>query len=255
MIYTKELLQIKAPAIFAESPSTRVSDKYTFVPTYKIIQLLEENGYYVTEAEQGKLKGSRGQKGLFNKHVVRLRHKDYIDFKGNDIPEFIIINSHNGLSALSFYFGIFRFICENGLVISSLNLMSFKSKHIHFEYEVFEGIVNDYASKVDDVMEIINKYSNIMLTEKQKNEFAKKAKDIIWPSGSFVPEEMLIKPRREEDNKDDLYTIFNVVQENAMKGSIEYYSKSRRVRTKKIEAVDRKLKVNLGLWQLAEQFS
>lgn len=247
----EQLIKI-APAIYAKEPSARVSDKYTFVPTYKILDVLQDNGYFIVSAEQGKMRNK--SHNLYGKHLLRLRHEDYRDFKGNDIPEIVFINSHDGKKSLSFFFGIFRLICENGLIISSLDLLSFKSKHIHFQYEVFEEVVKDYMLKTDDVLAQIDRYSKINLSDKRKFEFAKKAKELVYPNGSLIPEEMLIKPRREEDEKNDLYTVFNVVQENVMKGAIEYSTPKRRVKTREIKAIDRKLRVNLDLWTLAESF-
>jgi len=253
-MYNRERLMKVAPAIFAKEPASTVSDKYTFVPTYNILDLLKDYGYYIVSAEQPRMRSTKSY-GLYSKHLVRLRHEDYKNFTGTDIPEILLINSHNGKNSLGFFFGIFRLICENGLIISSLNLMSFKSKHIHFEYETFKNVIDDYMNKTDDVLGQIDRFSNIQMSTAQRMSFAKKAKNIIWPDGSLVPEEMLIKPRREEDDKGDLYTVFNVVQENAMKGAISYNTPKRKVKTKEVKSIDRKLRVNLGLWELAESYA
>nr|QTX14453.1 UPF0380 proteins YafZ and homologs [Klebsiella pneumoniae] len=48
------------------------------------------------------------------KHMVRLRREG--TNKGTEVPEIILLNSHDGSSSYQMIPGMFRFVCTNGLV-------------------------------------------------------------------------------------------------------------------------------------------
>jgi hypothetical protein len=53
----------------------------------------------------------------------------------------------------------------------------------------------------------------------------------------------------------DLWTVFNRVQENMMRGGLEGLSANgRRIRTGGIRAMGSTVKVNTSLWELAESY-
>ena len=58
----------------------------------------------------------------FQKHLVVFRNNDIIiEGKDNDTvyPQVLLTNSHDGKNAFTFTAGLFRLVCENGLVIST----------------------------------------------------------------------------------------------------------------------------------------
>ncbi|CAB1371333.1 protein of unknown function (plasmid) [Denitratisoma oestradiolicum] len=48
------------------------------------------------------------------KHMIRLRHADQI--AGREANEIILLNSHDGTSSYQMLAGMFRFVCQNGMV-------------------------------------------------------------------------------------------------------------------------------------------
>ncbi len=58
---------------------------------------------------------SRAERRDFTKHMIRLRHASQIDARGK-ANEFILLNSHDGTSSYQMLAGMFRFVCQNGLV-------------------------------------------------------------------------------------------------------------------------------------------
>ena len=98
------LAEIKsvAPAVFATSPSSKLSDKYSFVPTFEILENFEREGWQVSNATQ------RGQ-GIHSLHQLRFRHQE-LPKVGDTLIEAIISNSHNGLSTLNIQTGLFRLV-------------------------------------------------------------------------------------------------------------------------------------------------
>src|SRR3546814_20077482 len=60
-------------------------------------------------------------------------------------------------------------------------------------------------------------------------------------------------PRRFEERKADLWSTFNRVQENFIKGGLSgRAANGRQQRTRAVQGIDQNLKLNRALWMLAE---
>ena len=58
-------------------------------------------------------------------------------------------------------------------------------------------------------------------------------------------------PRREQDRCTDLWTVFNVVQENLMRGGFSNSDTGRRARA--VKNIDKTVTYNQGVWDLASK--
>ena len=105
MILTKE----NHPAIFSEKAASTVSDKYTFIPTTRILGILEDEGWIPTSASQ--VNSHKEGNKQFAKHLIRLRRDEAIMPEVNKtIPEIVLFNSHNGKSNYDLRMGLYRFV-------------------------------------------------------------------------------------------------------------------------------------------------
>ncbi len=69
-----------------------------------------------------------------------------------------------------------------------------------------------------------------------------------------VTESQILAPRRFEDRRDDMWTTFNRVQENMMKGGLRGRNRSgRTTTTRPVNGIDQSVKLNRALWVLAEE--
>jgi len=64
--------------------------------------------------------------------------------------------------------------------------------------------------------------------------------------------------RREETNANDLFSVFNIVQENTIKGGIVVRTRDergyiKRVTTREVKSIDQNIKLNKALWTLSEK--
>lgn len=63
-----------------------------------------------------------------------------------------------------------------------------------------------------------------------------------------------MRPRRAADVRDDLWTVFNTVQENTIQGGlIGRTATGGRRKTRPVEGIDQNIKLNRALWTLAEE--
>lgn len=261
---SKDELRMECPLAFASSPTNpSVSGKYLFVNTETIIDDLDKLGWKPVQAAQRK---SRGKSTIFSKHMIAFQNPD-IMIKGNDgdnaYPRIIMTNSHDGMQAFKFSVGIFRLVCSNGLVVCDEQFSDFKIKHKGYTFDELRGVVNEAVADLPNKVEVMNNMKSRILTQEEKNKLAL---DAMLVRAGITPEseeakkfeyddetiEDILEPKREEDKGDDLWKVFNVVQEKITQGEFHAALKGAKVRkVRKIKSFEKDIKVNKQLFQLA----
>lgn len=242
-----ELFQ-KNPALYCTIPSEKCSKKYSFVSTEKIIDYLAKNNWYPVSAKTSGLDKMTGV------HQVNFQNQNYNfgDFKS----EIILINSHNTKIAFQLFSGIKVQICSNGLMIPLTQEESFKQKHINIDYENFSRILKARISNFETNNNKINYYKTIELQEVEKNFFAVMARNERFKDNNNVtPQHILQTHRVENENNDTLWNVFNVIQENCIKGGFKYSiknesGKSENKTARPLNNIYDNKKINMFLWSL-----
>jgi hypothetical protein len=248
MIYTPELIKSTAPSIFATSPSSKMTNKYEFVPTDKIMEFFDREGWEISSVKQN---GT----GIHALHEVKFRNGQ-LPSVGDTLVEAIIKNSHNGMSAFSMSAGLHRLVCSNGLTVPTSVADQFRIRHKDFQLDDVKMLTESFAKKLPMIQHSVGRMMERQLTMDEKVEFVQKASKLRWATGS-VPSTLdlanLLTPNRNEDEGDDLWKVFNVVQEKFVRGGVEYRSQSGRKTglrgLKNIMAVNA---INTKLWETAE---
>ena len=254
MIKNEEMIRQHAPAAFATSPEEgRVSDRYTFLPTTQILEILQDEGWTAWRAQQV---NARKWSTDHAKHIIRLRHDDLNMQKfdvGDSFPEMLLINAHNGLGGYILQGGIFRMICSNGMVISESDFGKIHIRHIGFEPQQVVNASRQLISKSSQIADKIGDWQTIQLSERAQQDFFADAARLRWesPSDDLIREVSSI--RREADRGTDLWRTFNVAQENLMRGGFRNGTTNRMVRP--ISNIQKDVKINSELWDLASTYS
>lgn len=257
-VIDRETLARTVPSIFAARPYVAMSERYKFLPTIEVIDLLADRGFLPVKAHQSmsRIEG----KGDFTRHMVRFRHKDKLIVPktvGTLIEELILTNSHDGTSAVAFSAGVFRLACLNGLIVAHGEGSGFKVRHTG--KDDWQAQVIDASFAVADQsatgVETLRSWGQIPLTQPQQNAFAIAALE-VRPIPHAEPRHLLAT-RRLEDRSTDLATTFNVVQENATRGGVrtENPDSRRRATTRDIKSVGEDLRINRALWRLTEEMA
>jgi len=260
----KEQLRELCPLAFAEAPTNPdVSGKYLFVNTETIVDDLDKLGWKPVQAAQRK---SRGNGTIFSKHMVAFQNPD-IKIKGeggdDSFPRIIMTNSHDGMQAFKFSVGIFRLVCSNGLVVADEQFSEFKIKHKGYTFGELREVVNQAVEDLPNKVQVLNDMKDRVLTQDEKNQLALDAMLIranITPGSEKAKEfnyddetiEDILDPKREEDKGDDLWRVFNVIQEKITQGDFHAALTGAKVRkVRKIKSFEKDLKVNKELFKLA----
>ena len=174
-----EELRAIAPSIFTKIGSENTSDKYTHIPTDRVIADMEVLGWKVADAKEVKAR-TEGTIG-FQKHLVVFRNPDVV-INGEDgdtvYPQVLLTNSHDGKNAFKFTAGLFRMICENGLVIATETFEDIKVRHMGYDFETLQDTIKEMVAKLPLTVEAMNKMKGVELEEEQMFNLAKSFLDL-----------------------------------------------------------------------------
>jgi hypothetical protein len=247
----------RANSIFTEKAAPTVSSKFTHIPTHKVIEDMEQLGWGVVDAKQVKARKGEG----YQKHLVVFRNLDVV-INGSDgdtvFPQILLTNSNDGKNAFTFTAGLFRMVCENGLVVSTQEFENVRIRHMGYTFEELQGQVRAMVEQLPLTVESMNKMKSIQLDENQAKELAKKALTTRFTEDqvkvmNFDLDELL-KPTRDEDKGSDLWSVFNVIQEKILDGSFSYISGARVRKARKIKNFKQDIDINQKLFTMAAEF-
>jgi hypothetical protein len=252
-----EQIKEKAKSVFAEKGAEGTSEKYSHIPTYKIIEDMQLLGWGVTDVKEVKARKNAG----FQKHLLVFRNNDImIDGKDGDIvfPQVLLTNSSDGKNAFTFRAGLFRLVCSNGLVVSTQDFADMKIRHMGYDFEELQKTINTMVEKLPLTVESMNKFKQTQLDEAQIIEFAKKALETRFSEDEIkrikVDYSELVKPTRKEDEGNDLWSVFNVIQEKVIDGGFEYTAGTKTRKARRIKNFNQDLIVNSKLYELASSY-
>ena len=244
-----ETLQEVAPSVFATSPSPKMSNKYTFVPTIEVVENFDREGWKVYSAKQV-------GKGNYAQHELRLRNGE-LPQVGDSLIEAVIRNSHNGISSFSVSSGLHRLVCSNGLTVPTSIADAISVRHMNFDLGMVREITDQFAERLPVIQRSVGKMESTFLSEGQLVDFVNKSAMIRWEKGS-IPKfklEDFLRPERDGDVGNSVWKTFNVIQEKFVRGGMKYNSKKGRVVSmRELKNFYNINKVNTGLWELAESY-
>jgi P-type conjugative transfer protein TrbG len=248
---TDDQIQRVAPSIFADAPHESRSQRYAYIPAAAVLAELRKEGFQPFMVTQTRVRDEG--KREHTKHMLRLRHASQIN--GAEANEIVLLKSHDGTSSYQMQAGMFRFVCSNGLVCGD-TVADVRVPHrgdvsghvIQGAYEVLRGF--------DRVKESRDAMRSITLDEGEAEVFARSALALKYPADSKpapITESQILMPRRLDDRRPDLWSVFNRTQENLTKGGLHGRSANgRRQQTRPVQGIDSDVRLSRALWMLAD---
>ena len=248
-----EAVRSRAPAVFAASAHERLSAKYTFVPSERVLAGLMSAGFLPVDARQA---SARRGSPLHARHVVRLRPRfDTVQLK-DSIAEVVFLNSHDGTSAYQLRMGLFRVVCTNGLIVSRGAFPAYCVSHRgNIVDDVIAGAL-ELAERFESLAAQVERMEQRRLFKDEQLAFAERALALRFPdpAQSGMEPLQLLACRRTEDVGDDLWRVYNRCQEHLLRGGLSRRSaRGRLTRTRAISSIRRDVQLNGQLWDLATQ--
>ena len=231
------------------------------LPTRAIVNELATHGYHPTKVLAPRA-GNRA--GNYGRHMLRLRHQDAkpIGRLGDTVPEIVVVNANDGTSSIRLLAGLFRLVCSNGLILSTGTIGAIRIGHAspNVRNGSLWDAINQLAIATANAGETIDTWSGTMLTYDDQLSLAAQAMTLrgISEDSPFRPEQML-HARRTSDRGNDLWHIFNTVQENLSTPGVSAVrmlpTGARRTSIRGIRGASSTLSFNQRLWTLASTYA
>jgi hypothetical protein len=251
---TDDQIRRVAPSIFAGEVHDSRSTRYSYIPTIDVLHGLRREGFQPFMVAQTRVRCFDRRE--FTKHMLRLRRPDQIT--GKEANEIVLLNSHDGTSSYQLLAGMFRFVCQNGMVCGDIT----SDLRVPHKGNVVDRVIEGVYTVLDGFDRAIEQregMKDVVLARDEQNAFATAALALRYDpqddeSTAPIEAAQLLRPRRFEDRTDDLWTTFNRVQENMMRGGLRGRSATgRRIITREVTGIDQGVKLNRALWVLAEE--
>ena len=261
-ILGQDSLENENNPVNTKAKSRQVGSDYKFQSSEYIISELKRRGFNLVGTSTGK--PNKPENRGYQKHMMVFDSSfDVFRIDDNNRLRILVQNSHDGNSAVKFYVGVYRAVCANGLICGDTqNYIKVSHRGNDFEKRI-SAAIDDTMHQFSETKYKVRYMKHLHLNTTQRETLAiKMERHLMKDKGrwySFATERLL-KRNRKDDKENDLYTIFNVIQENALKGGI-YYQKvdeqgdGAQLKTRKTRAIKenspRSVELNKFLWQEA----
>ena len=262
---TEDEIRSAAPSVFATTAHESRSSRFKPIATIDVIRMLDQEGFGVVGAKQSvaRLEDRKD----FTKHMLRLRKKDEVQRRvGDTVFEVLLKNANDGTAAYDLLSGLFRIRCLNSLVAMDTQMSTQRVRH---SGDVAPKVIEGVFSVVKDAERALNapaQWGQLQLAAPEQMFLAEAAHAIRFPvdennnQTTNVKPEQLLNVRRTGDAGTDLWTVFNVLQENVVRGGLDNFGynaegRFRRAHTREVKGIDQSTALNRALWTLGEKMA
>jgi len=262
---TEDELHKLAPSVFAVEAHSSRSERFAPIPTIEIIRRLGTEGFQVVGAKQSVAR--MDDRRMFTKHLLRLRRMDNQEQYrvGDTVCEMLLKNANDGSSAYDLLAGLFRIKCLNSMVAQTGTIDTVKVRHSgDVMGKVIEGTYR-VLGEAQKALVAPAEWSKQKLEREEREAFAAAAHVLRFGDADGevttpVKPEQMLESRRWDDRGNDLWTVFNVIQENTIKGGLtavgrDANGRRRRTTTREVKGIDQDVRLNKALWVLAERMA
>jgi hypothetical protein len=250
----------------------KTSEKYSFIDTQRVIDVFNDNGFFISDRKVSSVK--KQEYAGYQKHQITFRHNNdkLRNFEvNNNIFEINLINSHLGNSSFQLIAGLNRLACLNGLMVSCATIQHQKINHIGFTGGKVNQAINQITTNQNNITDKVKQFEAIKLDRLNKITFASEALNILF--NGKIPDKIekdktidnLLIPVRNADRENNLFNVFNTIQEKFTKRSRfivekqyltngEFYGYNLPV-SRQIKSIDKLKNVNVKLWDLMDKFN
>jgi Domain of unknown function (DUF932) len=241
----------RAPAAFSTIAHPRTSDRYSLFKTSDILEHLLGQGWSITRADQSAIHTEK--QSLYSRHLVALIRPEFV-YQDEQV-EFLVVNSNDGRSKYHTEMGVTRFACANGLIDSD-PLAEMDLRHFGYQPEQVLAAGQKVIERVPKVLAVIDAWKTKELPYATQLELARFAIEQRFGKEAPIQPGDLLERRRDADRGDNLWTVFNIVQENALKGGQLYERQTKRglrnLHVRPIRSIGTNIAINKSLWSAAE---
>ena len=244
----------------ATQASPRMSGRYGFIPTNEIVDAFSRDGWVLTKGTEAKVR-TDARRGL-QRHLLRFAHQSQLTLGIRERIETLLVNSHDGTSSLQIGAGIYRLACANGIVVADSTVASIRLGHHKLEMDTVLNSAHTILGQAQKVSEVIECWKGTQISKDDAFHLAEQGIKLRWPVAENQPvtPSIILGVNRQEDVGNDLWTVFNRIQENVIRGGqhdnsrMTAFGKAFRA-TRTVKSLTEDVRINKGLWAIASTFA
>jgi hypothetical protein len=238
------------------SQSYRQSQAIKSVPNYietaDVVNDLQKEGWKIGGVCENRNKKTK----QISDNYVKLYHPD-LTMKNNQgqtecLSNVYLTNSTTGNTALQVDYGLFRLVCSNGAITGVREDVG-SIPHTEKGIGKYPTIINNVNEIAKSALSYFNSFKNKVLTSKQIKKLATDALRLRFNKAQNINSQQLLNVHREEDKGDDLWTVFNRIQENLTKSNMMVDANGRLLTG--TTSVKQDIAVNQKLYNLVEAYA
>jgi len=190
----------------------RISSKPFQIESLDAVREFQRQGWNVAGALENRDKSRK-----VANHFIKMEHPDFtmLNKKGQTeaVATMNIQNSCNGSKPMELDLGVYRLVCSNG-AIAHTSYSNAKVPHSEKGQYDLQEILCDLGIRTQGVIEEFNKLKESELTPVEAIAMAAEAARIRFGKDIKFDVNQLLNTIRPEDEGNDVWTVFNRIQEN-----------------------------------------
>lgn len=216
-----------------------VKQSSNYINTLELIKNFQDEGWALHSVKE-----IRGKNRKISSHYVKMMNNKYIikdDKNGTECKGSLIIsNSCKGNTPAMLDFGVHRKVCSNGLYALDKDF-SHKINHNEKNRINLEPIMQSINNKFNNHIQRFETLKSKQISLSDSKDLAFTAAKLVYTDDQLkdINIDDLLRVNRDEDKGDNLWLVYNRIQENLTKNIID---------------VRQDINVNKQLFQLAESF-
>jgi Domain of unknown function (DUF932) len=259
-----------APSIFATEAHESRSERFAPIATYDVVQAMQAQGFQPFAVQQARTRVAG--KAAYTKHLLRFRAEGFVKPKvvGETSVELVLQNANDGTSAYKLSLGVFRLVCLNGMVTGQ----SYENISVRHTGKAIDDVIDGtftVLGQADRVVSQVEGWQALPVTRPEAMLLANAAHSLRYPEAHLAeddeaykaapvsPERLLTARRWDDQDRTNLWTAFNVLQENTIRGGLrgvgQRAGRDIRAVTRPVRGIDQNTALNRALWTMAEEFA
>jgi hypothetical protein len=240
---------------------TTKTDRFVPIQPSQVATALAGHGFSLVSLKSGNAR--LADRADFQNTVARYRHADPLSIDGLHMD--LVFKIPHLYGALQCFVGTYRQICSNGLVVGQ-KFVSGRVMHVGDALSQLDALIPTMVSQHDHLVDTIREMQARNVTPSELAQLATNVATLRLASTENVSRvfaQDLLKIRRREDSQNDLFSVLNVIQENAIRYGIRYQTTTtdnkgiatvrngtaRRVSETSVKAID----LNVSIWDEASK--
>ena len=193
----------------------RIKQKEFYIPTIDVVQKLQKEGWMINGVDEQRNKKSR----KITNNYIQMTHPDFAvkNKQGKDeaYSSITIANSCSGKEPLQMGLGAYRMVCSNGAIRFDEHAENENINHTEINYRDLDRFVHSMNDKAQNLIAELNTWKQQNMTVEQMRNLAYNAAKLRFDETdeNFNPIDLL-RVNRVEDADNDVWTVFNRIQEN-----------------------------------------